>query len=365
MSKHILLVGGGSGGHVFPLIAVAEALKTADSSTRIMMLGDGPFLAEACAAAGLKYKRIHSGKLRRYFDLRNLLVPFQSFIGLLQSLWILFWFMPDAVLTKGGAVAVMPALAARLYAIRVYTHESDAVPGLANRVIGKFAKLIFVSFESTEKYFKEGRAVLSGLPIRPGILSGSKEEALQKFNLRGDRKTILVAGGSQGAKRINDLILDSLISFVKTYQIIHQCGQGQLPEVKKTVERYGESPEIQANYRLFPFFDSGEMALAYAAADVVISRGGASNLFEISALGKPAIIIPLSLAASRGDQIDNAKEFQTYGGIMMEEENITPALVLNQLQELLEPDRYREVSLKIKSFAKLDAASHISQILLS
>ncbi|KKS13311.1 MAG: hypothetical protein UU70_C0018G0004 [Candidatus Yanofskybacteria bacterium GW2011_GWA1_41_6] len=378
MSKRILLVGGGSGGHVFPLIAVAEALRTADAGVELLVLGNGPFLADAVTAAGLPYKTVKAGKLRRYFSFWTFLAPFQAIIGFFQSLWILFVYMPDAIFTKGGYTSIMPSFVARLYFIPVYTHESDSVPGLANKVISKVAKTVFTSFESTAKYFsprpdgrgKPGKAILVGNPVRPELLTGDKAVALQQFNFLADKKTILVTGGSQGAKRINEAILESLVQLVQQFQVIHQCGDSQYENVKTVVDQYtkeGENsygPMISANYRLYPFLNPQDMGMAYSVTDIIISRGGASNLFEIASLGKPAIIIPLSTSASRGDQIDNANEFHKYGAVVIEEANITPHIIVNQIQELLEPTRYAEVSAKIKTFAKPNAAQNIAQILL-
>ena len=371
MSKRIVLVGGGSGGHVFPLVAVAEVLRTADPSVELMMLGNGPFLTGAATTAGLPYKTIQAGKLRRYFSLWTLLAPFQTIVGFLQSLWILFSYMPDVMFTKGGYASVMPALVAKIYMIPVYTHESDSVPGLANKFISKLAKTVLTSFESTAKYFPAGDVVLVGNPVRPELLTGDKATALQQFNFRADKKTILVTGGSQGAKRVNDAILEALVPLVQNFQIIHQCGESQYADLQVIIDQYikeGEKsygPMISANYRLFPFLNPQDMGMAYAAADIIISRGGASNLFEISALGKPAIIIPLSTISSRGDQIDNAIEFQKYGAVVIEEANITPHIIVNQIQELLEPVRYQSVSTQIKTFAKPDAANQIALALLS
>lgn len=371
MSKRIILVGGGSGGHIFPLMAVAEALRTADPGVELMMLGNGPFIADAATAAGLPFKTIQAGKFRRYFSLWTLLAPFQTIIGFFQSLWILLSYMPDAMFTKGGYASVMPALVAKIYLIPIYTHESDSVPGLANKFISKLATIVFTSFESTAKYFKPGQAVLVGNPIRPEVLVGDKQTALQQFNFRADKKIILVVGGSQGSKRINEAIVEALVPLVQNFQIIHQCGESQFAGLKTIIDQYtkeGEKsygPMITTNYRLYPFFNAQDMGLAYAVADIIISRGGASNLFEISALGKPAIIIPLSTASSRGDQIDNAIEFQKYGAVVIEEANITPHIIVNQIQELLEPARYQSVSTQIKTFAKPDAAKNIAQVLLS
>jgi len=369
MAKRILLVGGGSGGHVFPLIAVAQSLQKKDPSLELVALGEGQFMATAIASTGITYRTILAGKMRRYFSLWSILDPFKAVAGFFQSLWWLFWYMPDAVFCKGGYVSVMPALVARLYFIPVYAHESDSTPGVSNRFIGKFAKTVFISFEDTAKYFKVGKTLLVGNPVRPELLSGNREAAFQNFNFRADKKTILVAGGSLGSRRINEAILESLVQLVQQFQIIHQCGESQLTTVKAEVEKYEKEgtasygPMISANYRVYPFLNPNQMALAYAAADVIISRGGASNLFEIGAVGKPAIIIPLTTAGSRGDQIHNAAEFQKFGAVVIEEANLTSHILINQIQELLQSATHTEVSAKIKTFARPNAADDIANVL--
>lgn len=370
MSKRILLVGGGSGGHVFPLMAVAEALRAADPSAELIVFGEGQFLETAIKDSGLPYVKILAGKFRRYFSPLIVWDIIKMPLGFFQCLWLMFRYMPDVIFCKGGYVSVMPAFVAKLYMIPVYTHESDSVPGVANRFIGKLATAVFTSFESATGYFKPGKAVLVGNPVRPELLSGDKTAGLTQFNLRADKKTILIAGGSQGAKRINDAIIEAIIPLVQSFQIIHQCGDSQLVAMKAVIDQYvkeGEKsygPMISSNYRLYPFFSAQDLSMAYAVADVIISRGGASNLFEIAALGKPAIIIPITKSAS-DHQAQNAAEFHKYGAVVIEEANITPHIIINQIQELLEPARYQAVATQIKTFAKPNAANDIAAQILN
>ena len=193
---------------------------------------------------------------------------------------------------------------------------------------------------------------------------------MQLMQLDSNKKTILVIGGSQGAEKVNRILLDSLVMMSAKFQIIHQCGQGQYNFVKAETDRLikegeGEYAEnIKQNYKLFPFLDSKQYAAAFAAADIIISRSGASSIFEIALFGKPAILIPLSTNASRGDQISNAVEFSKYGAVYIEEENLTPNILLNQAEALFEPAKYQEVSEKIKTFASPDAADKIAAVLL-
>jgi UDP-N-acetylglucosamine--N-acetylmuramyl-(pentapeptide) pyrophosphoryl-undecaprenol N-acetylglucosamine transferase len=374
MSKRIMLVGGGSGGHVFPLIAVAESLRQKDPSLELIALGEGSFMAQAIAGTGITYHAIFAGKMRRYFSVWSFLDPFKAIVGLFQSLWWLLYYMPDVVFCKGGYVSVMPALVAKLYFIPVYIHESDSIPGMANKLIGKMAKTVFISFENAAKYFNPatagGKTILVGNPVRPELLIGQREPALAAFNFRADKKTILIAGGSQGSKRINEAILESLVQLVQQFQVIHQCGDSQMASVQAEVDKFKKEGEtsygsmINANYRLYPFLPAEQLAMAYAAADVIISRGGASNLFEIAALGKPAIIIPITNSAS-DHQMQNTVEFARYGGVLIEEANVTSHIIINQIQELLEPAHYPEISAKIKTFAKPEAANMIADALLA
>lgn len=373
MAFRILLVGGGTGGHVFPLMAVANSLKNkaqqSGADLDLLVLGDGKMLRDACIDNSLKFKSVVAGKFRRYFSFLNLLDILKMPIGFIQSLWHLFWFMPDVVFTKGGYASFIPAIVAKIYAIPLLTHDSDAVPGLTNKLIGKMADGIFISFKSAEDYFAKDKAILTGNPVRTDLLNGSKEEALETFNLKSDKKVILVLGGSQGAKIINDTITQSLVIIAKDYQIIHQCGDAQLDVVKSEVEKITKEGEthyadlIKDNYRLYPFFGVPEMRLAYAVADIIISRAGAANIFEIAALGKPAIIIPLGNSASN-HQFLNAKEFSQAGAVMIEEQNLTPHIILNQIENLLNPENYLNVSEKIKSFALVDAADKVAEQIL-
>lgn len=373
MNYRILLLGGGSGGHVYPLVAVANALKEKFQQNGIplelMVLGEGDFMAKAAAENGLAYKTVFAGKLRRYFSLLTILDIVKIPIGFFQSLWYVFWFMPDEIFSKGGYSSVAPALVGKLYFIPVFVHESDSIPGLANRFLGKMAKTVFISFKSSEKYFGTGKTVLVGNPVRKELLSGDRASAIRSFNLDPAKKTVLVLGGSQGAQKINQIILESLVILVKTFQVIHQCGESQYKAVQAETDKIikegaGKYDEIvRANYRIYPFFDSKQLAMAYAVADVFVSRAGSGNIAEISVLGRPAIIIPITNSSS-DHQMENALEFSKFGAVMMEEENLAPHILINQIDELLNPANYTAISEKIKTFAAPDAAGRIAEVLL-
>lgn len=374
MAYRILLTGGGSGGHVFPLIAVANALKEKAQQNgqelELLILGEGQFMEKAAVENGIPFKRILAGKLRRYFSPLAVLDILKTPIGFFQSLWHVFWFMPDIVFAKGGYASVLPAIIGRLFFIPLFIHESDSIPGLANRILGKLAKTVFISFQSAEKYFKAGKTVLAGNPFRKELIGQNKENALNFFKLKSDKKTILVLGGSQGAQRINDIILQSLVMLAKNFQLIHQCGETQYNSVKNEAEKLikegeGEYAEdLKANYRYFPFLEAEQLSMAYAAADILISRAGAGSIFEIAAFGKPVVLIPIT-GSSADHQLVNAREFSKFGAVVLEEQNLTSHILINQIESLLNEENYAKISANIKNFAKPDAADKIASTLVN
>lgn len=373
VSYRILLVGGGSGGHVYPLIAVAKALEVEAQSKGVQveleMLGEGEFAQKAATEAGIAYKGIFAGKLRRYASAKTLTDIYKLPFGFFQSLWHLFWFMPDAVFVKGGYASVMPGIVAWLYFIPLYIHDSDSVPGLANKILGKLATGIFTSFASAEGFFKKNKIMRVGNPVRPELFRGNRDEALSFFKLDSARKTVLVLGGSQGSQNINNHVLESLVILLQNHQVIHQCGGAQLNVVKTEIDRLVKEGKgeygtlITERYRVYPFLSEKEMALAYAVADVVVSRGGAGEIFELAQLGKPAIVIPIHESAN-GHQLKNALEFSKHGAVLIEEPNLTSHILVSQIDDLLKRGRAQDVGQHIKTFATPQAAGQIAQRLL-
>jgi len=361
MKFRVLFVGGGTGGHVFPLIAVANAVKEKALSSgvdlEILIIGEGQLLRDACMASGFKFKSIFAGKIRRYL----------SFLNFLDIFKLLF--MPNVVFAKGSYASFMPCFVAKLYFIPLFIHESDSAAGLTNRIVGKLADRVFIAFKNTESEFSPGRCLLVGNPIRKELLGASHDEGLAMFKFDTNRKTILILGGSQGARIINNIVLQSLVMLTDKYQIIHQCGDGQFNIVKAEVDRIIKegkdeyADRLSNNYKLFPFFNVNEMRLAYAASDVIISRAGAANIFEIAAIGKPTIVIPITHSASNHQAL-NAQEFSNSGAIVIEEENLATHLLINQIDKLLLSENYDKISAQIKSFAMIDAADKVADQLL-
>lgn len=375
MAYRIALIGGGSGGHSFPLVAIAKKLKELGQQqgidVKIQFIGSGKFLKQAAKEAGVSFRGVLSGKRRRYTSSKNFFDIIKMPFGLIQSLWHLLLFMPDVVLAKGGYGSVLPSLAAKFYAIPLYLHESDSVPGSANLTLSRFAKKIFISFEGAAAFFRGKNTQLVGNPIREELLSGNRGQAVEYFKLDNLTKTILFLGGSQGAQILNNFVINSLVSFTDKFQIIHQVGRNNFNDVSQrvnTIVKEGESSYgevVKKRYRIFPFLNVQELAMAYSVADIVVTRAGAVTIAELAALGKPSLIIPLAASAS-DHQRKNAYEFQKYGAIVIEEGNLKTNIVTDQINDLLaDPDNYAKVSANIKSFAKLEAATVIAQELLS
>jgi UDP-N-acetylglucosamine--N-acetylmuramyl-(pentapeptide) pyrophosphoryl-undecaprenol N-acetylglucosamine transferase len=376
MSYRVLLVGGGTGGHVYPLVAVARALKERAQSLGVpldvRMMGDGMFAQRAAEEAGIPLIRTIAPKLRRYASAGNLFDILKIPFALAQSLARLWWFMPDVVFAKGGYTCAFPTLAARWYMIPVYLHESDSVPGLANRMLAKRAKIVFTAFASAEQYFSAlGRTVrLVGNPIRRELAGIDRAAAHAALQLDASKKTIFITGGSQGAQQLNDVVLNGLVQMLqKGYQIIHQAGDRNFASVKQAVEQYitegGETygALIGANYRVYPFLDRSQMATALAAADIVVSRAGAEALTELSYLGKPSIIIPLAGSAN-DHQLYNAAEFSKFGAAVMDSANVSVQVLLHQIEKLSDNASLAAASERIRGFAKTDAAEQIAAVLL-
>lgn len=368
----ILLTGGGSGGHLYPLVAVAEELQKEavqrGLNLELRFMGTDGLLKEVAASIGIRFQAIASPKWRRYASSKNFVDILKMPVGLLQALFYVWQYMPDLIFSKGGFDSFLPALASRIFMIPVVIHESDVMPGKANLWVGKWAKKVFVAFDGARDYFKQERVELVGNPIRTGLLDFTdKSVAAAAFGLDMNKPIILISGGSQGSQMINETLLLSLVELTKKFQVIHQCGyknydqvNGQILNIVKEGEgAYGKV--ITDNYRLYPSFDLQQMALAYSAADVIISRAGASSIFELAAIGKPAIVIPLKDSASN-HQLANAREFAKYSAIIIEEDNLTPHILINEIKSAYE-DR-ATISPKIKQFGKPNPAQLIAQELL-
>lgn len=315
--KRIILTGGGTAGHVTPNIALLPRLK--DLGYEISYIGSyNGIEKELIEKQGIPYYGISSGKLRRYFDPKNFSDPFKVLKGYGQARNLIRRLKPDIIFSKGGFVSVPVILAAKHMKVPSIIHESDLTPGLANKLAIPSASRVCCNFPETLKHLPEGKAVLSGSPIRAELLTGSREKAYAFTGLRPGKPIILSVGGSTGSQVINDAVRNLLPRLLAEYQVIHLCGKGNLDE----------SLRDKAGYVEYEYINE-EMADLFAVADLVISRAGANAICELLALHKPNILIPLSKNASRGDQILNAQSFEKQGfSYVIEEEDLTEDALL-------------------------------------
>lgn len=362
----IVLTGGGTGGHLFPLAAVAKELKKIlGSEAELLYVGTGGNLEKsAMDAESIKAKYILSGKKRRYFSLKNFIDPFKILIGIIQSLWILLWYLPDAVFAKGSYVSVPVVFTAWLYHIPVLIHESDAVPGMANQLMAKFSKRVAISYPHAGEYFGKKETALTGNPIRLEIIQGNADTLRKKFEFTESKPVVLILGGSQGSQIINGAVIKILPKLLPRAQVVHQTGEKNYEEVVHKAAEYG----IKAGrdgYMPLKFLEISMLKDAYAAANLVISRAGANTISEIAANGKPAILIPLESAAN-DHQAMNAYELAKIGGaLVLEEMNLGENILLQKIFKLLDDKELsRSMSEKIKAFYHPEAAKKLAEGLI-
>ncbi len=325
--KKILMTGGGSAGHVTPNIALFPALREAGYEIHYAGLEDGIEHGLITAQEGVAFHAIESGKLRRYLSLKNLASPFKVIKGVFQARRLVRELKPDVVFSKGGFVSVPVVMAAK-GKCPVVCHESDYTPGLANKIASRYADTVCVTFEDTVSLSKPRIAkkmVHTGTPIRPELYRGDREKGLAAMGFSGSKPVLMVMGGSLGAAAVNDGVRAALPELTRTFDVVHLCGKGK---VDKSVS--------SAGYRQFEYVGP-ELPDMLAATSVVISRAGANAVFEFMSLGIPALLIPLPLEASRGDQILNADYVVKKGyAKKLDQKDITPEKLFSLVTELYE-----------------------------
>ncbi len=362
-NKRIVLTGGGTGGHIFPLVAVAEEIDRQYPNVEFLYMGTkaqmGDTAEKAMAEIGISTKNVLTGKMRRYFSFQYFLDFVLMPIGIIQSLCILLKFMPDAVFSKGGYASVPVVIAAWIYRIPILTHDSDAVPGWANRVCGKFSRFVAISYEKSKKYFVESKTVVTGNPIRSSMTEGVRARGYERWGFTESKPTVLIVGGSQGAKVINDAVIKILPNLSKISQVLHISGQNNYEEVQRLAAQFGFKSG-RHRYVAVPFLDREEMADAYAVADIIISRSGANSITEMAANKKVVIFVPLTRSANN-HQYMNAYEIAKIGGaLVLEESNLGNNMLFEKISELLHNKELRsQLQEKISAFYREDATENI------
>ncbi|VEG90352.1 undecaprenyldiphospho-muramoylpentapeptide beta-N-acetylglucosaminyltransferase [Legionella spiritensis] len=337
MNAKLVLTGGGTAGHVTPNLALIEHLQSQDWT--IDYIGSAMGVEQTIVAStGVPFHAISAGKLRRYFSWNNFLDPFKVLLGIFQAFRLLRRLETDVVFSKGGFVAFPVVVAAWLNRIPVVAHESDISPGLANRLGFPFVNKICVTFAIAKKHFRnQDKVAITGTPIRQQLFQGDRQRGLELCGFQGDKPCLMVIGGSMGANAINQAVREALPVLTAQFQVIHLCGKG-----KTDPALAGKSDYFQLEYA------TDELADLFAASDLVISRAGANALYEILALQKPHILIPLSAKVSRGDQIQNAEYFREQGiSVVIPEEELTATSLLNAIEDV--NARRDEIMIRINS----------------
>ncbi len=363
----ILLTGGGTGGHFYPLIAIAEEInKLADEekllNLQVFYMSDTPYDKEALRRQFITYIPITAGKLRVYFSIQNFIDIFKTFFGTIGALIKVFRLYPDVVISKGGYSAFPVLMAARILRIPIIIHESDTVPGRVNKWSGKFAQRVALSYPEAAKYFNEKKVAITGQPVRKTITYiPDTKSAKEFFDLDPNALTIGIIGGSQGAKILNDTITSILPQLLNEYQVIHQTGDKTYEETKTDANIILGDDVRRTKYKIIPFLNEVQTKMFGGASDIIISRAG-SALFEIAAWGKPSIIVPIPENNSHGDhQRKNAYHLARRGAcIVIEQPNLTGSVLLNEIRLILNNQtRYDAMSKHAKEFYKPDAARMI------
>jgi len=323
MSKKIVLTGGGTAGHVTPNIALLPKLK--EAGYEIYYIGSKNGIEKKLIEDfGIPYYGVSTGKLRRYFDLKNFTDPFRIIKGFSEAKRALREIKPDIVFSKGGFVSVPVVRAAHSLKIPSIIHESDLTPGLANKLCIPVAEKICCNFPETMQYVPASKAVLTGTPIRSELSEGSREAGLSFAGFDGSLPVMMIIGGSQGSRSVNNIVRESLPELLTRFQIIHLCGKDNLDTSLENTKGYVQFEYIK-----------DELKDLFAAADIVISRAGANAIFELLSLKKPALLIPLP--TGRGDQILNADSFKAQGfSMVLKEENMTREVFLENVNTLYE-----------------------------
>lgn len=366
----ILLTGGGSGGHFYPLIAVAESINDIAKeenlvSAKLFFASDSQYDAESLIENNITFVAVSAGKIRRYASALNFIDIFKTGWGVLKALITVFRIYPDVVFSKGAYASFPVLFAAKLLRIPVVIHESDSFPGRANQWAGKFAKRIAISYPDTAEYFDKTKVAFTGNPLRKEVLNVTKNGAHEYLNLEKNVPTILIIGGSLGAQIINERILDALPELVEKYQIIHQTGKNNVAEVSKTADIILANNPNKSRYRIFDYLNNLDFTMSAGAADLFITRAG-STIFEIASWGIPSIVIPITDSNGNHQRLNAYAYARSGAAIVIEESNLTTHVLLAEIDRVLQDKKMLEkMSVSAKNFAQPEAARKIAREIIN
>ncbi len=369
----ILLTGGGSGGHFYPIIAIAEELNTLTKENRILRpelfyMSTENYNEGLLYENGIIFKKVSTGKIRRSFSVQNIIKNFfdlfKTFWGAIKALVTIFNIYPDVIFGKGGYASFPALLVARILGIPVVIHESDTEPGKVNAWAGKFAKKIAVSYPESAKFFPAEKTAYTGNPVRKELLEPLSVGAREFLHLEPEIPVIFILGGSQGAQHINEAIMSILPDLVLKYQIIHQTGKKNIGVIKQTAEIVLNKSQHKDRYKPFDYLNVLSMRMAAGIASIVISRAG-STIFEIASWGIPSIIIPIPEKTSH-DQKTNAYSYAGTGACeVIEEKNLTGHILISEIDRLMNnKEELRKMSEAAKKFSRRDSAKLIAKEIL-
>ena len=370
----ILLTGGGTGGHFYPIIAVASELNEIAKENKLLRpelyyMSTEPYNEGLLFENNIIFKEVNSGKIRLHLSPLNFIKNFFDIIkigiGSIQALWDIYIIYPDVIFGKGGYASFAALLAGRILGIPVVIHESDSVPGKVNKWAGKFARKIALSYPDAISFFPQGKTAYTGNPIRKEIMEPLTEGADKILHIDINIPTILILGGSQGSKIINEVVMDVLPQLVEKYQVIHQTGKNNFKVIEETANVVLLNNINKDRYKIFDYLNVLNMRLSAGVANLVISRAG-STIFEIASWGKPSIIIPIPEVTSH-DQRSNAYAYSRSGSaLVIEEKNLTPHLFISEIDRLISN---KEILLKMsqsaKAFSRKDSAHLIAEEIMA
>lgn len=365
----ILFTGGGTGGHFYPIIAVAEDIKALAKEKRLLepelfYMAPTPYNESILFEQSIVYKKVQAGKMRRYFSLLNFFDLWKTAWGVMSAIYKVYRLYPDVIFGKGGYASFPVLMAGRILGIPVVIHESDAVPGKANLWAGKFAKRVAVSWADAAKYFDSSKVAHTGNPVRKDIRERKTDGAREFLKIEEGTPVVLVLGGSQGAEAINEVVVEALPDLIKDFAVVHQTGKKNLTSSKTTADVILQKSPNKNRYIPKDYLNAIEMRMAAGAADVVVSRAG-STIFEIASWGVPSIIVPIK--ESNGDhQRANAFSYARAGACeVIEEQNLTANILTTELRRILgNPEIREKLSQSAKNFDKPDAAKKVAEEIL-
>lgn len=366
----ILLTGGGSGGHFYPLIAITEAIdeivvQNGYKRPEFFYMGPEPYDSKNLGEHGITFVYCPSGKMRRYFSIKNFTDPFKVVAGLFVALYKLYFIYPDVVMSKGSFTSVPIILAAWFYRIPIVVHESDVKPGRANALGARLAKYVAISYPTAAEFFDPKKTTLTGMPMRAELLAKQPTAPVTSLGVSGSLPIISIFGGSLGAEHINSIVLQALPELLQKYDVVHQTGAVHEALVTASARELIVDPNLISRYHPFGFLTVEGMNAALSYASLIISRAGSGQIFEIAHHGTPSILIPIRAEVSH-DQEHNALTYaRTGAAVVMNENNATPHILISEIDRIIgNAELCTSMRTAAKGFAPLDAGKTIGTMLL-